>query len=85
MVKFLLWPCGRYVAPAPIFCIESARLKDRYQRAVSEYLRLQAAQIAAVINDATDTLQNEIHEADERKDAAKYALIAHLESHGCGM
>ena len=71
-------------APSPIFCVEYQRLKDRFSEAASEYLRLQSAQIAAILNGDPDTFQQQIHEAAMRKDEAKYAVIAHREAHHCG-
>lgn len=70
-------------APA-LFCIESKRLADAYTWAVSEYLRLQSAQLATILNGDAVTFQHDIHEASIRKDEAKYALMAHREQHGCG-
>jgi hypothetical protein len=71
-------------APLPFFCAELHRLKNYYRWAVSEYLRLQSAQTAAVINSDPVNFQRELHEAQMRKDEAKYAVLTHVEEHGCG-
>ena len=71
-------------APAPLFCIELRRLTDAYAKAVSEYLRLQAALLAAIINDDAMTIDEQLSAAGMAKDNAKYALLAHSEMHGCG-
>jgi|KBSSwiStaDraftv2_1062776.scaffolds.fasta_scaffold2121143_2 hypothetical protein len=71
-------------APAPIYCIELRRLKAAYTWAVSEYLRLQSAQLASILNGDSVTFQKELHGAEMRKNEAKYAVLAHREAHGCG-
>jgi hypothetical protein len=71
-------------APAPIFCIELRRLTDAYAWAVSEYLRLQSAKLAAIINGDTMTIDEQLSATEIAKDNAKYALLAHRAKHGCG-
>jgi hypothetical protein len=58
------------------------RLSDAYTWAVSEYLRLQTANVAAILN-GDKGFEEEVHKAAHRKDEAKYALIAHREAHHC--
>lgn len=70
------------VAPAPVFCLELKKLTDAYTWAVSEYLRLQSAQMQAILN-GEEGFEAEITEAAIRKDAAKYAIIGHRYEHGC--
>ena len=51
---------------------------------LSDYLRLQSAHLAAVINGDVETFRAQIHDAGLRKDEAKYAVLTHREQHGCG-
>ena len=70
-------------APSPISCIEKRRLMDEFQRAVSHHNRMQVSQVAAVIRGEDFPFEREIAEAAERRDNAKYAIIAHQKDHGC--
>ena len=70
------------VAPAPIFCKEKARLLDAFVTAVSEYLKVEAAMLAAV-RDEESLFDSELEAARKRKDAAKDAIKAHQKDHGC--
>ena len=71
-------------APAPISCTELRRLMDEYQWAVSEHFRYQSAQLVAIVNSDPFSFQRELHDAETRKNEAKYAILAHQEAHGCG-
>jgi hypothetical protein len=72
-------------APSPIFCLEFHRLKTQYERAVTEFLRKQSGQLAAIINgDDTMTFDEQVHAAGIAKEKAKYVLLAHCKEHGCG-
>jgi hypothetical protein len=51
--------------------------------AVQEQNNLPNDQIKALINGEGFTLEREIADARERRDRAKYAILAHDESHGC--
>ena len=68
----------------PMPCVERKCLSDAYMGAVDEYLRLQSAQVPAVLDGDETRFAKEIREAGHRKDAAKYALIHHHRQHGCG-
>ena len=71
------------MAPAPQFCPERQRLLEQFMAAVQEQTDLQNTQIKALINGEGFNLEREIADARERRDQAKYAILAHDESHGC--
>ena len=64
-------------------CIERHRLSDAYTDAVDKYIRLQLAQVEAVLDGDETRFVKEGREAGKRKDAAKAALILHHRQHGC--
>jgi hypothetical protein len=69
-----------------VFCAERKKLLAAYSQTVRELLQLHQQQFEAIVaeeeDDATrfDVL---IHMANEKKQAAKYAYLKHLEIHGC--
>ena len=72
------------VAPGSHFaCIEKRRLLKTFSDAVSEYNRIQSAQLAAVLNGDGFQFQRELAEAEGRKENAKYAVLMHEQEHGC--
>jgi hypothetical protein len=66
----------------PIACTEKQKLLEEFAHTVSEYHRMQAAQVAAVLNEEDFPFEEWISNAAERKDKAKYAILAHREAHG---
>jgi len=66
-------------------CDEKNRLIIELIAANHELLELQNQQMRAVISQDADFLRFDdlIHLARERKEQAKYTLIAHLEGHHC--
>ena len=72
--------------PATGFCFEKSRLLDEFVKATQEMIALQNQQMQAVIQGESDFPRFDVllHLAQERKELAKYAWIAHVESHGCG-
>jgi hypothetical protein len=66
-------------------CAESARLLDAFGRAVQELMRFHEQQFQAIIAGDSDANRFDllIHEANEKKQAAKYAYMTHVENHGC--
>jgi hypothetical protein len=70
-------------AHVPTHCAQLRRLEDAYRWAASEYLRYETAQLVAILNGDAFTFQRELHEAEIRKEEAKYAVITHREEHGC--
>ncbi len=67
------------------FCTEKHRLLTRFVDAVKEIGRLQQEQIRSVLGGEPDfdRFEELLHRASQRKDAVKYALLVHCESHQC--
>jgi hypothetical protein len=71
------------------FCEEKNRLLGEFLKAIRELIDLQRQQTQAVIDSATDgdaefmRFDLLLHLAQDKKDRAKYAWIAHVEEHGC--
>ncbi len=77
---------AREVNQKPLaFCPERQRLGDAFMETVRELIELHSQQAQAVINGDSEFARFDdlIHMARERKDSAKYTLIAHLEEHKC--
>jgi len=74
---------GRHI-PQIAFCQEKNRLLNDLLHTIHELNAIQSEQARAVIEGADfcrfDVL---IHMAQEKKDLAKYAWIAHVEAHHC--
>jgi len=70
-------------SPTPIHCIEKQRLLEDYTAAVSEFNRMHSAQLAAVRKGEDFPFEEQIARAAERRENAKYAILAHQEKHGC--
>ena len=68
------------------FCEEKNRLLREFLQASHEMIALQSEQTQAVIQGDSDFPRFDVllHLAQERKEVAKYAWIAHVDSHGCG-
>ena len=69
----------------PGFCGIRQRLVDAFTAAVREMNVIENQQIQAVIEGDSDFSRFDLllHYAQEKKDTAKYAWIAHVEVHGC--
>lgn len=67
------------------FCAVKQQLINEFLDAVHEIAVLQEQQAQAVIEDDPDFSRFDVllHFAQEKKDSAKYAWIAHVETHGC--
>ena len=74
--------------PCPsVDCFERhQQLLQELQQVVTEYQRMQTAQLAAVFNGANFPFEDWIAKAAVRMEQAKYAVIAHRKQHGlnCG-
>jgi hypothetical protein len=79
-------PAERTRVPAIGFCREKNRLLDEFLEASRAVMALQNEQTQAVIQGDSDFPRFDVllHLAHDRKEMAKYAWIAHVESHGCG-
>jgi hypothetical protein len=67
------------------FCKEKNRLLNEFLDAIHEMTALQSQQTRAVIEGDPDFSRFDVllHLALEKKEKAKYAWIAHVESHHC--
>jgi hypothetical protein len=67
------------------FCELKSRLQDNFLNAIRELNTVLAEQTQAVIDGDSDFERFDllIHMAQEKKESAKYAWIAHVESHQC--
>ena len=67
------------------FCEEKQRLIGEFVAASRELTELQAQQTRVVIEGDSDFARFDdlLHVAREKKDRAKYRLIAHVEEHKC--
>lgn len=72
--------------PKAGYCEEKARLEDEFLKTIRELLVLHSQQTQAVIDGDPDFSRFDllVHTATERKELAKYALIAHIDLHQCG-
>jgi len=72
--------------PEIAFCEEKNRLQDEFLKAIHDLSALQNQQTQAVIEGDSDFCRFDLllHLAQEKKEMAKYAWIAHVESHRCG-
>lgn len=78
-------PRGFAHVPEVAYCVVKQRLIDAFLDTVREVTELEKQQIQAVIESDAEFSRFDllIHFAREQKDMAKYAWIAHVESHGC--
>ena len=69
---------------APL-CKERWQLTQNFMQAINEVADLYSQQRQAITDDDPDFGRFDvlIHLAAEKKDNAKYALMAHIEAHGC--
>ena len=68
-----------------VYCEESRGLLNAFGDTVREVLALHEQQFEAIVNGDSDSDRFDllIHMANEKKQAAKYAYLHHLETHGC--
>jgi tRNA splicing endonuclease len=67
------------------FCAENRRLTEEFGQAVQELILLHEQQFIAVVEGDHESTRFDllIHMANEKKREAKYALMRHMEEHGC--
>ena len=67
------------------FCAQKHQLQDEFLKALQRMVALQDQQMHALIDGDSDFSRFDIllHHAQDEKEAAKYAWIAHVEAHGC--
>jgi len=68
-----------------IYCQEARELLDAFGSSIQDLVKLHEEQFQAVIAGDSDSARFDdlIHMANQRKLAAKYRYLHHLESHGC--
>jgi hypothetical protein len=71
------------VPSAPIYCKERMRLLDEFVAAVSGYLRVESARLAAAAGNGESQFAGELEVARQRKDASKEAIKEHEKEHRC--
>jgi hypothetical protein len=76
---------GRANLPEIVFCEEKNRLANDFLATIHELVEMQRQQTQAVIDGDPDFARFDLllHMAHDRKEHAKYAWIAHVESHHC--
>ncbi len=69
------------------FCEEGRRLLDLFGASVQELLLLHEQQFLAVMEGDASANRFDllIHDANEKKQNAKYAYMGHIEQHGCAL
>lgn len=79
----------RNIEPNPAFrvCEEARRLLDLFGAAVQDVVILHEQQFLAVVSGDGNAHRFDIliHEANEKKQNAKYVYLRHLEEHGCSL
>ena len=67
------------------YCEQRRRLLDAFGVAVQELVKLHEQQFLMVVEGDFDAHRFDllIHDANEKKQNAKYAYMTHLEQHGC--
>jgi len=78
-------PRERARIPKLAFCEEKNRLRGEFLKAIRELNDMLSQQTKAVIDGDPDFSRFDVllHLAHEKKEMAKYAWIAHVESHHC--
>ena len=66
-----------------MYCQEKKRLLDEFTAGVSEYLRMESAQITALVRGEDVPFAVELEAARKMKEAAKQAIREHQKRHGC--
>ena len=68
-----------------LYCAEGRRLLETFGEKVHELILLHEQQFLSITNGDSDCDRFDflIHMANEQKQAAKYAYLHHLETHGC--
>jgi hypothetical protein len=75
----------RVSVPEVAFCDEKNRLMQEFLEAIREITTVQSLQTKAVIDGDPDFARFDVllHFAQERKEQAKYAWMAHVDNHHC--
>ena len=73
----------KMASPTPQPCGIKRDLLRAFANAVSEYHRLQSAQLLSLVKGRGFQFEKQLAEAALRRENAKYAILAHQEEHGC--
>jgi hypothetical protein len=67
------------------YCEEAERLLKAFGEAVRDLITLHEQQFQSIVEGDSSAGRFDLlsHEANERKQNAKYAYLQHLETHGC--
>jgi hypothetical protein len=76
---------GKNSLPDISFCEEKRRLIDEFSAEYHKVMELQTQQLRAAMDHDPDfsRFDDLIHMAKQKKDEAKYAVIAHISDHRC--
>ena len=75
---------GGIVPPDAIPCAIRDKLIQLYAEATMEHRRLKAARTTAVLEGKETPSAEGLAESQMRKENARYALLQHMDEHGCG-
>lgn len=69
------------------YCKEAKALLDAFAETIRDLIRLHEDQFQALVAGDSDSQRFDdlIHMANQRKHAAKYAYVHHLETHRCSI
>ena len=78
-------PAGTKQSAEVAYCEEHKRLLDEFLLCIQDVVSLNAQQTRAVIDGDEDFTRFDVllAYAHQKKNAAKYALLGHIEEHGC--
>ena len=65
-------------------CVVREKLVQLYEEAAEDHHRLNLARMTDVIDGPDTPSEEEVREAQMRKESAQYILLQHLGEHGCG-
>lgn len=71
--------------PGPAVCLERLRLAEAFLDATREVIAIQDRQMQALKRGDSGFMRYDrmLHEAQDRKESAKYAWLNHVETHKC--
>ena len=80
-------PPKRQTDTPQIFCGEAKRLLDAFGVTIQALVKLHEQQFLAIVegDSSANRFDLLIHDANEKKQNAKYAYLNHLELHGCSL
>ena len=70
-------------AKCPILCFEKEKLLREFAHAVQDHHKIATAQMDAVVSGDGFQFEEELVQAAEDRERAKYAILTHELKHGC--